>query len=116
MLDRERLELALVQMSRADVVVVRGASVFLAMRLGQPGQPTNRENPLPVFRPQDQVPVVGHEAVRQDAHGHCFFRLGQHAQPRLEITGLVQESAVTVAAVEHMVDQSVFPVLVECVP
>jgi hypothetical protein len=58
-------------------------------------------------RPQQQVPVVGHQAVRQQPHrGKEFERPGQHPLERRVVPVVVEHRRAAVAAVEHVVHVS----------
>ena len=104
LLDRKRFEPALVEMARADVVVMGVPA--LRVRQGEPGHEARQVPAL--VRPQDQVPVVGQQAIGQDAHRHLRLGLAEHALKRSEIAGLVQERTPGVATVQHVVDQPAF--------
>jgi hypothetical protein len=75
-LDWKRLEPALV-----NVACPRGATVSVpALRMCH-GEPPHEFRDLPVpslERPDDEVPVAGHDAVRQDSQRLAPVRLQQH--------------------------------------
>jgi hypothetical protein len=57
-----------------------------------------------VSGPEDEVPVVGHEAVGEDAYGEDLAGLVEGLEEGLVIGGFVEDALAGVAAVEDMVD------------
>jgi len=57
-----------------------------------------------VMRPQHQVPVVGHEAVGEQAHGHVRVGLGHGALEGVVVRRLGEQLAAGVASVDDMED------------
>ena len=55
---------------------------------------------------QEQVPVVGHQAVAEQADGVPPQALGQDAEEGVEVGRLVEKVLAAVAAVEHVVDHA----------
>ena len=88
-------------MSRADVLVIS----MPALRMGQ-RQPVHEIGEFTVFMgPQNQMPMVGHQAVgKQPNAGDVFLRLGEDAQERLVIAILVEDGFAAIASIESMVD------------
>ena len=62
-----------------------------------------REIPIAI-QPQHQMPVIRHQAVRQDAHGNALGP-GQHPLERGVIAVLVKERLPAIRAIEHVIDQ-----------
>src|SRR6266516_3546799 len=58
-------------------------------------------------RPEDQVPVVVHQAVRQHPHARdALARLAQELDEGLEIAGLGEDARPAVAAVDHVINHA----------
>jgi len=62
---------------------------------------------LAVGRLQDQVEVVVHQTVGEQAEGVALLGLGQGVQELLEVGGLEEDALTVVAAVEGVIDQAV---------
>ncbi len=104
LLHGEGLEAALVEVAAADVVIVGVPA--LGVRQGQPAEEARQ---LPgLLRPQDEVPVVGHQAVGQQAGGGVGLGFFQDALEGPVVLVLEEEGAAAVAAVEGVVDQPGF--------
>jgi hypothetical protein len=73
-LDRERLEATLVEWPGASTVVV-GVPTH-GMRQRQPVQKVGQFTVL--ARPEDEVKMVGHQAVGQDSEGQLVFGLAEY--------------------------------------
>src|SRR3972149_4885229 len=63
-----------------------------------------RQVTIPV-RPQHEVPVLGHDAIGQDTHGHLFGGSNEYAFESAVILGLLKDDAPTIGAVEHVEDK-----------
>jgi hypothetical protein len=57
-------------------------------------------------RPEDEMPVVGHDAPAEDANWRQGVGLDQHALERQEVLWLFEEPQAAVGTVEHVIDQS----------
>jgi len=100
---RERLEAALIQMAAADVLVMG----VPALRVGQ-RQPVHEIGEFAIaFGPKDEVPVVGHQAVRKESHaGHVPLRLGKDLKEGFVVARLVKNRQSAIAPVKDMVDNA----------
>ena len=98
---REGLEAALVQMTGAHVMIVR----VPALRMGQ-RQPVAKVGKLTVVaRPDDEVPVVGQQAVCQEPHArHMLQGLAENALECFVIAVFVEDSQAAIAPIEHVID------------
>jgi hypothetical protein len=68
-------------------------------------QPAEEGGHFPIgLRPDDEVPVVGQDAVRQDADRVPPVRLEQDAMERLEVGVLAEQAHPAHRAVQHVVD------------
>ena len=56
--------------------------------------------------PQQKVPVIGHQAIRQNVHVGPFTRFADDAEERVIVRRLVEQVPPTVTAVQHMVDDT----------
>ena len=84
LLNRERLESALPDMSTGMVMFLVSAN------MGRE-QPVNPSAEVPVLpRPEDQMEVVGHQAIGQDPHGMPKCRLSDHLKERVKVSILVE--------------------------
>ncbi len=54
--------------------------------------------------PQDQMPMIGHEAPGQQVHAVSLKSFGQTVQKRLVIPGLSEDPHPPVAAVQDVID------------
>ncbi len=88
-LDREALESPLIQMPVSYGPMRDPPTHGVRVR-----QPTEEVRDLTVgLRPDDEVPVVGQDAVRQDANRMSLMRLDHDALKRLEVGILVRRGA-----------------------
>ncbi len=55
------------------------------------------------MRSDDQVKVIGHEAIPQHPHRQPLRRLSDHVEERVVIRSLVKDLGATVAAVEQVI-------------
>src|SRR3990167_5467588 len=101
LLDQERFESSLVEMAMPHGVMMRMPS--LGVRQREPAHEA-REIPI-VIRPQHQMPVIGHQAVGEDPHGHSLTRLRQHPLEGGIIAVFLEQRAPAIRAIEHVIDQ-----------
>jgi hypothetical protein len=59
---------------------------------------------LVAARPQDQVPVIGHDAPGEQVHAISPESFGQAVQKRLVIPRLAEEAHSPVASIQDMID------------
>ena len=98
--DRERLEAILINMAAAGAVVVGMPADGVRQ-----GEPTQERTQLPLgFRPEDDVPVRGHQAVAQDAKGASFQGLVEYAQESGVVGGFAKQLQPGGRAVQGVVD------------
>lgn len=50
------------------------------------------------------MPMVGHQAVRENSDGHARMRLPEHSLERIEITTLFKDLTACNGAVQDVVD------------
>jgi hypothetical protein len=99
-LDREGLEASLVQRSGAAAVVMG----VPAHSMGQ-GQPVQKVGKFPVLtRPKNQMEVVWHEAVGQQACGDVVFGLPEASFKGGIVAFFVEDGGASDSAVEGVVD------------
>ena len=98
----EGLEASLIDLSRA----CRGAPSVQPLGVRQRDEPhVLRKIPI-ALRPQQQMPMVGHQAPREYAHRYPLLDLRQHALEGLVVAIRVEDAAFTVRAIEHMIDKA----------
>ena len=98
LLDRKRLESPLIEMTGPGGSVVR----MPALRVRQ-SQPTHEPRQVAVCtRPQHQVPVIGHQAIRQHPHVAAFASFLQHRLERRVIFRLAKDLSAGVRPVQGM--------------
>ena len=98
-LNRKTLVSSLVEMSAA--LLVMGA-VALDVRVGRPGKIFGH---VPrASRPQNQVPMIGHEAVSEQVDLGMFLRLTEQLDECGIIGVLVKDSAAVVPAIKDVID------------
>jgi hypothetical protein len=69
------------------------------------GQPTQEPRQVAVAsRPDDEVPVVGHEAVRQEADRVALAGLGEDPLEGFVVAVVLEERQAAVGPVEGVVD------------
>jgi len=101
-LDDERLKSPLVDMSATDRVAMR----VPALGVGK-SQPADKAGKLAVLlRPNNQMPVVGHNAIGKQPHLVAVNGRRQHAHEGVVVFGLLEDRHSSVGAVEHMVNQT----------
>ena len=100
-LDRERFETPLIQMTAANILIVRMPS----LRVGQ-RRPMHEIGQLAIpAGPQHQVPVVWHQTIGQQARSmHMFLRFGDNVQERFVVKVLVKNWQPSIAPVEDMIE------------
>jgi hypothetical protein len=97
LLDRKRFEPALPDMAARVVPPVIPSD----MRRQQPLHPTTQ---LPIVRgPEGEMKMIGHEIVRQQAHGNTLGRLAQQIQKRLVVPIRVKHLGPGVTPIDHVV-------------
>jgi hypothetical protein len=100
LLYRERLETALVHMSGAG----RSAMGMPALGVCQ-RYPRHETRKIPIARwPKHEMPVIGHEAVREYSHCPSRVRFPYHPLERREIAWLLEYRPARIGAIEDMVD------------
>jgi hypothetical protein len=99
-LHRKRFEAALIQMAAANVLVMG----MLPLRKGQ-GQPMHDIGQFAILlRPKHEVPMVGHQAIGQQAHaGHVLLRLGHDIEERRVVHFFVKDREPTISSIEDMI-------------
>ncbi len=98
-LDRKRLETALVQRARARRAM-RGAPT-LRVRDRQP--PHEFRQVAVAARPKHEMPMIGHNAPRQNPHRQPALGLSNHFLERLEITLFPKNPHPPRCSVQHVV-------------
>jgi hypothetical protein len=58
--------------------------------------------------PQDQMPVIPHQAVGQEVHRITFQSFGQHTFEGLEVFVLMKQVQASVSAVQDVMNQARF--------
>ncbi len=102
LLDRETFESALIQMAVPDGRV----RVFPTLGVRQ-RQPLHERGQLAVLlRPEDQVPMIGHNAPVENADGHSAMRKEQHTFEREEIIVFFEQPQAAVGSIQDVIDQS----------
>ena len=101
-LDGEGFEAALVEVAVADGVMgdapAHGVSV---------GEPAEKIGELVVFfRPDDEVPVGGHEAEGEDADGVALVSEEEDAEEGVVVGGFSEHGHAVDGAVEDVVDEA----------
>jgi len=102
LLDGERFEAPLIHVPRAS-----GFTLGMpALRVGQ-GQPTDEVRQFVVLaRPNDEVPVIWHDAVAKQSSLTSLNRLSQHFFESVEIAIVLKDRALGIRAIEHVIDVS----------
>src|SRR5208337_4868110 len=101
-LDRERFEPALVHVAASPGVPLG----VPPLGVGQ-SQPANESRELSVLpRPDNQVPVIGHDAVGQQPCSRAIDGLFQDPLKRLVVLVFLKDRHPRVGAIEDMVDQA----------
>ena len=97
--DRKRFVPTLVQMPFANF-----SSMLLPASDVGDREPLHERGKLVVLlRPQNQVPMIGHQAKAADPHGKQAAGFGQDFLERLEVGGLVEEAPPPHASIENVV-------------
>src|SRR5688572_6217312 len=97
LLNGKRFEATLIKMPAANVMVM--GMPALRMRQGQPMHEVRQLAVAP--RPKDKMPVVGHQAVADQAHaGNMVLGFSDNALERLIVGILAEDRDAAVAAVE----------------
>jgi hypothetical protein len=79
-------------------------AISLDMRVGDPADQPGQIAIL--MRPEDQMPVIGHNAQPQHPAGNPLQPLADNPQKRIIIGRLVKHSRPAIGAVEDMIDNS----------
>ena len=98
------LEPSLVQMSAAGIGVMHVMPP--CMRHRHPCHHAQKR--LAISRPQQQVPVIVHEAEGEQIDVEASERLAEEFDERLEVGVLAEEVASAVASVQNMIDDAGF--------
>ena len=99
-LDGERLEAALIQMAGADGAVVRVPTHGVRVR-----QPAKKVGQVAIaLGPEDEVPVIGHEAVAENADRELGVGFIDNAQERLVVAVLLEERQPGDGSIQGVVD------------
>ena len=102
LLDGKTLESALVEMPMADGAV----GVLPTLGVSQRETAHERGEFAVVSRPKNEVPMVGHEAPVEDAHGDALVGQEQDFFEGEIILIFFEESEASVGAIEDMVNQA----------
>jgi hypothetical protein len=102
-LDGEGFETTLVNVARTRGVIVSVPAH--AMRVRQPA--AERRQFASALGPQDEMPVIGHEGVRQDPHGQEIQGVADDALKGGVIRRLLEQRQAGHRAVEHMVNVAI---------
>ena len=101
-LDQERLVAALVEMALAARAVAAVPGLGVALR-----QATDETAEIAVrVRPQDEVPVVGHQAPGEQTHAATCPLLGEELAEAAIVDLVVEQRGAGVGAVEDVVDEA----------
>src|SRR5262249_59952269 len=86
---------SLIEMSAADILIVGMPALRVRER-----EPVHEVGQLAVGAwPQQEVPVIGHEAIAGEPHaGDVFQGLGEDALERLEVARLLEDGRAAIAA------------------
>jgi hypothetical protein len=97
LLNRKSLEPPLPEMAAAVIVLM----ITTHMRVLQPVHP-GAEITI-IFRQDDQMEVIGHQAIAKDRHGDFHAGMIDRLDKGMIIAILVKNLATTIAAIHHMV-------------
>ncbi len=98
------LETGPVQMTFAGGMIV--GVVTLGMRGRNPAQHPPHQ---PVLgRPENHVPVIGHQGKREQLHGIAFQAFGQHTEEGLIVLVFVEDGLSCIATIEGVVSRTRF--------
>ena len=101
-LDGEGLEPALIKVSRATVVPICMPPLGVSQR-----QPSSESRQLTIpLRPDDQVPMRGHDTIGQQSRLRSFHGFRKNPLEGCKIFGLLEDRHPRVSAVENMINQS----------
>ena len=75
-----------------------------AVRVRQPA--TKLAQLLVVFRPEHEMPVVGHQHESHNAHGTLVLHFGQHTDKGIVVAGFLQQGQAGYGTVEDVVDDA----------
>jgi len=101
-LDGEGLEASLVEMAGAGGMIVGVPAHGVGV-----GEPADEGGQLAVGpRPEHHVPVIGHEAVGQQADRTALAGLGQHAFEGREVLGLLEQRQPGHRPIEDVINQT----------
>lgn len=88
---------------RALCQVLVSPNIRILARL-RDGDPPQHLRELPISpRPEQEVPVIRHEAIGRDAYPSPVVGLGQNLLKHGAVGGLVKQRGSTDSAVEHMI-------------
>ena len=97
-LHREGLEAALVEMARPDGAVVRVPPLRVSQR-----QPSHEFGQIAVAsRPQHQVPMIRHQAIRQNSYLHAVQSFFQHTLESRVVFQLLKNRRASIRAIENV--------------
>jgi len=100
-LHRKRLETALIDWTRPGGVMVG----MPALRMGD-GDPPQHLRELPITpRPEEEMPVIRHQAIGCDTHPGLGVGLSQNPLKRSVARGLVKQWESSDSAVEDMIGE-----------
>jgi len=100
-LHRKRLETPLVHRARS-----RGVAMSMPALRMRDGNPPQHLGQLHISsRPEQDVPVIRHEAIGRDAYVSPVVGLGQNLLKGGVVRGLFKQWESTDSAVEHMIDK-----------
>ena len=100
LLNRERLESALIDVPRAGRMPVG----VPALRMGQ-RQPADESRQVAVLaRPNDQMPMIRHDAVSEQPHRNSVERFVKHPFERFEIAVLLEQWQTLIGPIEGVIN------------
>ncbi len=99
-LDGERFEAALIHMTRSRTPVVRVPTLGMGVR-----QPTEEiRDRVILLRPEHKMPMIGHEAIRQESDGMFGQRFNQNPFEGIVIARLLKERQACDRPIDGMVN------------
>src|SRR5436190_23303676 len=75
----------------------------LRVRVRQPAEEVGDLRIVSASGPDDEVPVIGHHDISQDAQRYALLRFEQHFLKSLEIRLLAKQAQPAIGPIEHMI-------------